>query len=240
MKRAVDLLNALKDASEYDLDRRTLHLSLMNVANAIRVAVDKLTVSHHEVAALESSANRLVHTLDSHLEADDAHVSRGVIVPSDQYFLPEDATLKGAKFALLDLVAGALLDNVEEREQTEPRRLRTEELQKVLSTETRSVTKYARESAKLIADEIVRGLLEARYSKLLERPFIINEFFANRDRLATVIGRLIDDAHATVPHVAKAVMFTFGAPASKLKNFFSKALLKEWYARRALRPDPHG
>lgn len=229
----VKLLNAVHEGSnDVDGDVRQTYLTMLNVTQAMLWITRSCStedpasaVAKGALDELERAAVRITKTL----KPDDAPLA-----PSSHYDLEQKYNLKGSKLALLDAVADSLHGLVYPSEcdsdgKLDPRVLETQEV----------LTDEVKERADQVGLRIFGALVTNNaFAKLLARGANPNHIVTDRERLTRAISVLMEQGHATVPQVARAVLYVFDVDMRSLKNIFSPKLLEEWEASRTTRVTP--
>lgn len=227
----VKLMNVvLEGANNVDADARETYLTIANVVQAM-VWVATSAAKGPAPAAAKKALDELEHAtmkvLSAFAPADDP------LAPSVHWDLDQKYNLKGSKLAFLDVVAEAIEGYVLPREREHHGKLDTRVIaQAMLDFEqpNDNVTERAAAVAQRIHWQLATN---QAFAKLLVRPANINYIPQDRAPLIRVISLLMEQGNATVPQVARAVLFVFGR--RNVKNLFTDKLLKEWAASRATR-----
>lgn len=227
----VRLVNvALEGSNNADAEVRQTYLTIGNVAQSMAGVALRAPqglapgVAQTAFSELEHAALKLMSALAPDEEP---------MAPSTHWDLDDKHSLKGSKLALLHVVADALEGRVLASESEKDGRLNTQLLEQALAKDDTfkdDVSARAGEVAWRIYYQLAANLA---LSKLLVRPANLNYAPEGLPPLTRAIAFLMTQGRATVPQVARAVLFTFGS--RNLKNLFSAKLLDEWEASRDAR-----
>ena len=236
VKQLVLLMNiALEGSNNVDAEVRETYLTIGNVVQSMALVALRSAkgaapaVAKKALVELEHAALKVM----SAVAPDDAPMAPSASAFTD---LGEKYSLTSSKLALLDAVADALDGRVFPSERENGGRLDTRRLERELSTPENFKDEVSAR-ANEVAWRIYYALAtEQVFAKLLVQPANLNYAQEKQPPLARAIGFLMERGNATVPQVARAVLFALGSRT--LKNVFTKKLLKRWEASRAAHATP--
>lgn len=229
----VKLVNiVLEGSNNVDGDVRQTYLTMLNVTQAMLWVAATCAPETPAPAAVREALDKMERAalkVTEILRPDDVPLA-----PSVHYDLEPKYNLKGSKLAFLDAVADSLRGLVDPSECESDGKLDL----RLLETHE-ELNDGVKERADLVGLRIFGALVTNNaFAKLLARPANPNHIVTDRSRLACAISVLMEQGHATVPQVARAVLHVFGADMRSLKNIFSPKLLEEWEALRSTHVPP--